>query len=365
MRKVAVMAGVLTAFVLCWTSSLHAGSVFTDRKTGKTVIELTVDGLPNPTGTDVNNRANTEIVRDFVKGFPALFKKKYAAKYKANPGKYGNFNWDDVEIRLKPFSGIRVEGVENDLLAIAGNMAPDVLYINFRKSDNYISNNFLYPLDEFIRELSPKERKELLEERIHPKVRPVVERMGPDGKMHFWTVPYGGSPLGKVMMFRKDLFDKHGIPYPTAQWTWEDLLAACKKITDPSNGIYGIALGRGKTESWQWLTFLWSAGGEVMEQDPNTGKWRCSFGSEAGLRALDFYTTLCAERWIDKKGVVRRGYAYKESRSGNKWANGEIGIHITYINERTLSTFNPEIYGMAPVPMGYKDEKVSVIAAVS
>ena len=26
-------------------------------------------------------------------------------------------------------------------------MAPDVLYVNFRKSDNYIQNSFLYPLD--------------------------------------------------------------------------------------------------------------------------------------------------------------------------------------------------------------------------
>ena len=357
MRKIAVMAGVLAAFALSWMSSLHAGTVFTDRKTGKTVIELTVDGLPNPTGTDVGNRANTEIVRDFVRNFPALFKKKYAAKYKKNPEKYGNFNWDDVEIRLKPFSGIRVEGVENDLLAIAGNMAPDVLYINFRKSDNYISNNFLYPLDEFINELSTAERKELLHERIHPKILPVVHRMGPDGKKHYWTVPYGGSPLGKVLMYRKDLFDKHKIPYPTAKWTWEDLLDACKKITDPANGIYGTMLGRGKTESWYWLTFLWCAGGEVMEQDKDTGKWRCSFGSEAGLRALDFYTKLSAEKWIDKKGVVRRGYAYKDSRAGNKWANGEVGINMTYIDERTLSTFNPEIYGMAPVPMGLPDEK--------
>ena len=357
MRKVAVMAGILTAFVLGWMSSLQAGTVYTDRKTGKTIIELTVDGLPNPTGTDVHNRANAEIVKDFVKNFPARFKKKYAAKYKKNPEKYGNFNWDDVEIQLKPFSGIRVEGVENDLLAIAGNMAPDVLYINFRKSDNYISNNFLYPLDEFIKELTPAERKELLEERIHPKIRPVVERMGPDGKTHFWTVPYGGSPLGKVLMYRKDLFDKNKIPYPDANWTWEKLFDACKKITDPSNGIYGIKLGRGKTESWFWLTFLWCAGGEVMEQDKDTGKWRCTFGSEAGLRALDFYTRLSAEKWIDAKGVVRRGYAYKDARDGAKWANGEIGMQMVYIDERTMATFNPEINGMAPVPMGYADEK--------
>ncbi len=350
-----LFAGVLFCFGL--SSTLHAGRVFTDPKTGKTVIELIVDGLPNATGTDVNTRANAAIVDDFVKNFPARFKKKYASKYKKNPEKYGKFNWDNVEIRLKPFSGIRVEGVENDLLAIAGNMAPDVLHINFRKSDNYISNNFLYPLDEFIKELTPAERKSLFEERIHPKVRPVLERKGPDGKTHFWTIPQGGTPVGKVLMYRRDLFDKHKIPYPDANWTWEKMLDACKKISDPANGIYGILLGRGKTESWYWITFLWCAGGEVMEQDKDTGKWRCSFGSEAGLRALDFYTTLSAEKWIDKKGVVRRGYAYKESRASNKWTNGEIAMHMTYINEKTLSTFNPEIYGMAPVPMGYPDEK--------
>ena len=356
MKRVAVMLGVLAALVMLQTP-LKAGQVFTDRKTGKTVIELKVDGLPNPTGTDVNTRANVEIVKDFVTTFPELFKKKYAEKYKKNPEKYGKFNWDNVEIRLKPFSGIKVEGVENDLLAIAGNMAPDVLYINFRKSDNYISNSFLYPLDEFIENLTPAERKQFLEERIHPKILPVIHRIGPDGKKHYWAVTYGGSPLGKVMMYRKDLFDKHNIPYPTANWTWENLLDACKKISDPGNGIYGIMLGRGKSESWHWLTFLWCAGGEVMEQDKDTGKWRCSFGSEAGLRALDFYTRLSAEKWVDSKGIVRRGYAYKDARAGNKWANGEIGVYLTYIDERTMSNFNPEIYGMAPVPMGYPDEK--------
>ena len=358
MKKISfLLRSVLLFLLVCAVLPLYGGKVFTDARTGKTVIELTVDGLPNPTGTDVNNRANGAVVNNFVKTFPERFKKKYAAKYKANPAKYGKFNWDNVEVRLKPFSGIKVEGVENDLLAIAGNMAPDVLHINFRKSHNYIFNNFLYPLDEFINELTPAERKHLLEERIHPKVLPVVERMGPDGKKHYWSIPQGGTPLGKVLMFRRDLFDKNKIPYPDANWTWEQLLDACRKISDPGNGIYGIMLGRGKTESWYWLTFLWCAGGEVMEQHPQTGKWRCTFGSEAGLRALDFYTTLSAEKWIDKKGVVRRGYAYKDSRASNKWSNGEIGIHMTYINEQTMATFNPEIYGIAPVPMGYKDEK--------
>ena len=105
MKKVLLTAGIIAAFALSLISPLHAGKVFTDPKTGKTVIELTVDGLPNTTGTDVNNRANAAIVQDFVKNFPERFKKKYAEKYKKSPEKYGNYNWDNVEIRLKPFSG--------------------------------------------------------------------------------------------------------------------------------------------------------------------------------------------------------------------------------------------------------------------
>ena len=193
MNKILMSWGIMAALLLPGLiPSLAAGRVFTDRKTGKTVIELRVDGLPNAVGTNVNNRANVAVVKGFINSFPALFKKKYAEKYKKSPEKYGKFDWDNVEIRLKPFSGIKVEGVENDLLAIAGNMAPDVLSINFRKSDNYISNSFLQPLDEFIDNLSPAERKQFLEERIHPKIMPVLHRMGPDGKIHYWAIPTKG-----------------------------------------------------------------------------------------------------------------------------------------------------------------------------
>ncbi len=320
---------------------------------GTTIINIKVDGLPNPTANDLYTRADVAAVKEFVKQFPAIFARKYRDKYKADPVKYGNYNWDKIEIRLHPFSGIQVQGVENDLLAIAGKMAPDVLYINFRKSDNYIRNGFLYPLDEYIDNLTPEEKKSLETDRVHPKVWEVIKRAGANGDVHTWALPYGGSPLGKTLMYRKDLFERNGLEYPNSNWTWDDLYKACVKITDPAKGVYGIALGRGKSESWYWITFLWSAGGEVMMIDPKTGEWTCTFNSPEAVKALDFYTQLSAERWVDENGVVRRGYAYKDTRdAGNKWTRGEIGMQMVYIDDKTLSTFNSEINGVAPVPMG-------------
>ena len=123
-----------------------------------------------------------------------------------------------MRIELEAASGIQVEGVENALLAIAGGMAPDILSIKFSKSDNYIRNHFLYPLDEYYRTLSREEFRELVPE----KLVPVIARRGDDGRQHCWLVPTGAL-LGRVLLYRKSLFDERRIAYPAAAWTWREL----------------------------------------------------------------------------------------------------------------------------------------------
>ncbi len=42
-----------------------------------------------------------------------------------------------------------------------------------------------------------------------------------------------------VLFYNKDLFDKAGVAYPTADWTWKEELAAAQKLTDPATGVWG------------------------------------------------------------------------------------------------------------------------------
>ena len=54
------------------------------------------------------------------------------------------------DLRLVPATGISIPGRTMDtqpLMQIAGDVSPDVIYVNFRQSDTYIRNKFLYPLD--------------------------------------------------------------------------------------------------------------------------------------------------------------------------------------------------------------------------
>ncbi len=332
------------------TRCAEAGSI--EERNGQTVIRIRSDVLPDPSDPSTAAQAESAGVAEFKRQFPRIFAEKYRARYEADPAKYGRHNWANVTVELERFSGLKVEGAEVDLLAIAGGVAPDVLYINFRKSDNYIRNNFLYPLDKpedgYLSAMTTEE----IDFRINPKLWPVIKRKGPTGAEHVWAIPWGGA-LGKVLLFRKDLFDSKGIPHPTAQWTWDDLLSAARKLTDPKRGVYGFLLTRSKQESYYWVSFLWSAGGEVMEYDAATDSWRCVFGSPAAAQALDFYTRLGAEKWVDADGVIRRGYCTKDAgETFTKWERGEIGMALSYIDERLFSTINPELTGMVPVPLG-------------
>ena len=362
-RRLIRTPGLLLLAFAALTSAIRPATAgwIEDRPDGTTVIHVKSYDLPDPTRTDTATKARTAVLNEFVARFPSVFAERYRERYKADPAKYGSHNWDRVEIKLHRFSGITIEGMSMDsgpLMAIAGGVSPDIIYVNFRQSDTYIQEGFLYPLDKpddnYVSALGEAERGFW----IHPRVEPVIRRVGPEGREHVWAVPTGGV-LGKVMLYRKDLLDANGVPYPANDWTWEDLYDACRKVTDPGSGTYGIRFGRGRHESGYWMSYLWSAGGEAMRYDEASGEWFAAFDSPEAAKALDFYTRLCTEPWTDTNGKIRYGYAMKDTAltMDRKWTMGQIAFRISYIEEELFARVNPDVTGMVPVPVGPTGER--------
>ena len=327
---------------------LPAAAGWVERTPSNVVLNLTLFNLPDPSRTDPSTRAELAVQREFLRVAPDLLRARQAAA----PGRYGGLDLAHLDLRLHRFSGIQVEGVESTLLAIAGNVAPDVLYVNFRQSDTYIQQGFLYPMDlpadGYFSALAPED----VARRLHPKIEPVVRRKGPDGATHVWALP-GGPPLGRVVLYRRDLFDAAGVPPPRPDWTWTDFYDACRKVADPARGIYGLGLSRGKDESFLWMPFLWGAGGDALAFDESENRWRAVFDTPAVADALDFYVRLTTEPWTDAGGKLRRGYAVKDvAESSLKWRRGQLGMMFSYIDEKLFATLNPDVTGMAPLPVG-------------
>src|SRR6476659_2805105 len=69
----------------------------------------------------------------------------------------------------------------------------------------------------------------------------------------FWPSERGAATVdGKIvgvpalvdnlaLVYNKALFKKAGIPFPTANWTWQDLRTAAAKLTDPGAKQFGWA----------------------------------------------------------------------------------------------------------------------------
>jgi multiple sugar transport system substrate-binding protein len=81
------------------------------------------------------------------------------------------------------------------------------------------------------------------------------------------------------------MFDAAGLDYPTADWTWEDLREAAKKLTIVENGQtvqWGIALHNSSYEVQ--FPFIIQNGGYILNEDKNA----TGFGDPAAIEAVQF-----------------------------------------------------------------------------
>ncbi|MEU6351337.1 extracellular solute-binding protein [Streptomyces sp. NPDC047072] len=74
---------------------------------------------------------------------------------------------------------------------------------------------------------------------------------GPKGEV--WAVPQDTGPMG--MLYRKDIFDRHGIQVPT---TWDEFAAAARKLHKADPSVYLTNLAANEAAAWHGL--LWQAG---------------------------------------------------------------------------------------------------------
>jgi multiple sugar transport system substrate-binding protein len=95
-----------------------------------------------------------------------------------------------------------------------------------------------------------------------------IYNMGNIGGQQYYVVR-DYNPL--CLWYNKDVFDANNIPYPTDDWTWENLIAAAKQLTvKDASGTY-VSFGF-NAQSWTYaaLTYLQSRGLDIISPDAST-----------------------------------------------------------------------------------------------
>lgn len=129
-----------------------------------------------------------------------------------------------------------------------------------------------------------------------PKIRDAVSH---DGKLY--AAPFYGE--GSMLMYRTDLLAKAGLSMP-AQPSWDFVIDAAHKTTDPAAGVYGICL-RGKAGWGENMAFLSAMANSFGARwfDP---QWRPQFDTPQWKDTLQTYVDLM--RSAGPPGAASNGF---------------------------------------------------------
>ncbi|WP_416971141.1 ABC transporter substrate-binding protein [Streptomyces sp. 4F14] len=188
---------------------------------------------------------------------------------------------------------------------IAGGNGPDIMQVA-ESVNTYASKNQLLPLDDLAKKASLD----------------TTQRFGPVGDIYAYqdkkyAIPDRSGAM--IVYYNKELFAKKGIKAPTAEWTWDDALAAFKELTIP-----GKQWGYGGAGWWpQWWSFVYQNGGQIIDDNG-----RPAVDSDAAVEALQWAGDL-----LFKHKVVpsAKDYADMGANIGGDqaFANQKVAVNAT------------------------------------
>ncbi|QTR04181.1 sugar ABC transporter substrate-binding protein [Saccharothrix algeriensis] len=221
--------------------------------------------------------------------------------------------------------------------AVTGGSAPDVFWMNGPRFQLYASQGVLLPLDEQIAAAG-------VDTGAYP--RQLVDLYTFEDKKY--GLPKDFDTIG--LWYNKALFDAAGVAHPTADWTWDDLREAARKLTDPAKGQYGIAAAADSQANY--YNTIFQAGGSVIAPD---GK-KSGFGDPATIEGLRFWVDL-----INKDKVSPTVQQMSDTEPAQMFSSGKVAMYYGGSWEAVGFAKNADLTGkvdVAPLPRGKQEAVV-------
>jgi multiple sugar transport system substrate-binding protein len=154
---------------------------------------------------------------------------------------------------------------------IAGGKPPDIFELNYENFVTYASSKRLLNLNPTI-----KGDKTFKAGVYYPRAYGVFRLNGKQ-----YGLPETFSTV--LLIYNKNLFRAAGVQFPTASWKWENEIAAARRLTDRSRGIWGDFQ---PVQFWEYYKVLAQNGGRFF----NGNKTQATFNISAGVGALTWLT---------------------------------------------------------------------------
>ncbi|OPA75744.1 ABC transporter substrate-binding protein [Paenibacillus selenitireducens] len=256
-----------------------------------------------------------------------------------------NKTHDNIKVKFEPVPG---DGYGTKLTtSLAAGQAPDVFLIGEGDFYKYVDKGVVEPLDDHLAKDSAFKtdifQQDLLNMgRIHDKL---------------YYLPKDFNPLS--LWYNKSMFDEAGIPYPSNDWTWDDLTATAKKLTaKDASGKY-TKFGFNATK-WEYpiYTYLWSNGASIANEDGS--KAEGFMNSDKTIAALQKYVDMSIG--ADKVSPTPQD---TETMGGDSsmFMTNKLAMMVTGRWVKSDLDKSDVKYGTALIPKGADGERAGIIAA--
>lgn len=208
-----------------------------------------------------------------------------------------------INIQLTPYKGgeywTKLEA------AASGGKAPDVFWLNVLHLDSYVEGGILDDLTDKIKDSDIKDSYS--ETLVNNYVR--------DKKNY--AVPKDFDT--NAMWYNKEIFDKCGVPYPTDDMSYDDLVATAKALKDSGklgDGVYPFACPV-DFQTWYYQT-VYANGGYILSDDKK------STGYD------DPKTQEGIQCWIDmyNEGLSPSASALSETTADAMFEGGQLAMNF-------------------------------------
>lgn len=189
---------------------------------------------------------------------------------------------------------------------LAGGNAPDVFELNYENFVQYASKGTLADLSGFIEDDEDFDPSQLNQE--------AFEAYQYDGKQYGMVESFSNV----LTFYNKELFDEAGVDYPSADWTWEDELAAAEKITNEENNVWGTYA---PTTMNEFFKIAAQNGGQLFNDSGEP-----TVDTEENLEALNYMVDKVTESGVTPSPGEMSGQA-----PADLFKNGQLGIVHTGI----------------------------------
>ena len=220
----------------------------------------------------------------------------------------------------------------------AGGTAPDAFWMLAQNIRPYASGGQLLDITDAVKD-------ENVDLENYPQAVLDLYDQG-DGKLY-------GLPKDvdtNAVWFNKALFDKAGVAYPAADWTWEDFRETAKKLTDPAAGTWGVAAPLDYQGGY--YNTIYQAGGQVISDDGKTAE----IDSPEAQEGIKFWTDLQAD------GSSPTLQQLSDTEAETMFEQGKVAMYMSgaywalklYENEEISADID-----IAPMPTGVTQATVS------